>query len=261
MGGLGEEAFISWGWRLPFLLSAVLIVIGLYIRLRVQESPVFLKEQNERAQQVETPARTPLLALLKERPVRLLVGIGVYAGPFMAQAIVTTFAISYGTTTFGLSRQVLLDGLIISLVGMLFTVPLFAWLSDRFGRRTIYVPATLGAGVFSFFVFDLIATGSPVVITLVFVISMTILNAATVGVVGSLLAELFPTRFRYTGASASYQFAGLIGGGIGPLLASVFVGSGAGIIAVSIMIAVVCVISAVCAASLGDTRKVDLNEA
>lgn len=257
LGGLGEVAFMSWGWRLPFLLSAVLVLIGLYIRLRVQESPVFLAQQD----QAPTTTRTPLIALMKERPVRLLVAIGVYAGPFMAQAIVTTFAISYATTTFGLPRQVLLNALIISLVGMLFTVPFFAWLSDKVGRRTIYVPAALAAGVWSFFVYDLIGTGSPLVITLVFVVSMTILNAATVGVVGSLLAELFPTQFRYTGASAAYQFAGLIGGGIGPLLAAVLAGTGAGVTAVGIMIAVFCVISAVCVQSLGDTRKVDLNEA
>ncbi|MER5185484.1 hypothetical protein ABT009_45700 [Streptomyces sp. NPDC002896] len=104
-------------------------------------------------------------------------------------------------------------------------------------------------------------SGSALVITLVFVISMTILNAATVGVVSSLLAELFPTEFRYTGASVAYQFAGLIGGGIGPLLASVLAGTGPGVHSVSIMIAAFCVISAVCAGALGDTRRVDLNRA
>ncbi|MGW1027914.1 MFS transporter [Streptomyces sp. NPDC002577] len=258
LGGLGQEQFLSWGWRLPFLLSAVLIVIGLYIRLRVEESPVFLAQ---RAQEQEAPAHSPLVALLRERPMRVLVGIGVYAGPFMAQAIVTTFLISYATTTFGLPRQVLLNGLIISLAGMLVTVPIFASLSDKVGRRVVYVPAALLAGVFSFFIYDLVGTGSAVLITLVFVISMTILNAATVGVVGSLLAELFPTQSRYTGASAAYQFAGLIGGGIGPLLASVFAGSGAGVHSVSIMVAVFCVISAICAGALGDTRTVDLNRA
>jgi MFS transporter, MHS family, shikimate and dehydroshikimate transport protein len=256
LGGLGEDAFLSWGWRLPFLASAILVVIGLYIRLRVEESPVFLAEQDKAA-----ITRTPLLTLMKERPWKVLVGIGVYAGPFMAQAIVTTFAISYATTHFGLARQTLLNGLIISLAGMLVTVPFFAWLSDKVGRRTVYVPAAILAGVWSFFVYDLIGTGSPVVITLVFVVSMTLLNAATVGVVGSLLAELYPTKIRYTGASAAYQFAGLIGGGIGPLLASVFAGTSAGVTGVAIMIAIFCVISAVCAASLGDTRAVDLHEA
>ncbi|MER5182221.1 MFS transporter [Streptomyces sp. NPDC002896] len=258
LGGLREEQFLSWGWRLPFLLSAVLIVIGMYIRLRIEESPVFLAQ---RAAAQETPARTPLVALLREGPLRVLAGIGLYAGPFMAQALVTTFLVSYATTTAGVPRQVLLNGLIISLAGMLLTVPLFAWLSDRVGRRIVYIPAALLAGVFSFFVYDLVATGSAVLITLVFVISMTFLNAATVGVVGSLLAELFPTRFRYTGASAAYQFAGLIGGGVGPLLASILSGSGAGILSVSIMTAVFCAISAVCAAALGDTRTVDLHRA
>ncbi|MFD7204280.1 MFS transporter [Streptomyces sp. NPDC059893] len=258
LGGLGEEQFLAWGWRIPFLLSAVLITVGMYIRLRIDESPVFLAQQSN---EQKTPTRSPFVALLRDRPLRVLVGIGVYAGPFMAQAIVTTFVISYATSTLGLPRQVLLNGLIISLAGMLVTVPIFAWLSDRVGRRVVYVPAALLAGVFSFFVYDLVGTGSALVITLVFVVSMTILNAATVGVVGSLLSELFPTEFRYTGTSVAYQFAGLIGGGIGPLLASVLADTGPGVHAVSVMIAAFCVISAVCAGTLGDTRRIDLNRA
>ncbi|MYW96196.1 MHS family MFS transporter [Amycolatopsis rubida] len=260
LGGLGEDQFLKWGWRLPFLASGVLIAIGLYIRLRVEESPVFQAERG-RSEAARTPARSPLLAVVRERPVRLLIGIGVYAGPFMAQAIITTFLISYATTKFGLPRQVLLDGLIVSLAGMLVTVPLFAWLSDKIGRRTVYIPATLLFGAFAFAAFPMVGTGSPLAITAVFVISMTFLNGATVGIVGSLLSELFPTRYRYTGASVSYQFAGLIGGGIGPLVASVLAETGAGVTAVSLMIAVFCVVSAVCAGVLGDTRKVDLHQA
>src|SRR5690606_15942736 len=127
----------------------------------------------------------------------------------------------YATVSHGVPRQVLLTGLIISLAGMVFTAPFFAWLSDRVGRRTIYVPGALLFGAFSFFVFPMVGSGSTVLVVLAFVISMTLLNASTVGVVGSLLSELFPTQFRYTGASIAYQVAGVIGGGIGPLLASI----------------------------------------
>jgi MFS family permease len=260
LGGLSEDQFVNWGWRLPFLASVILIALGLYIRLNIEESPVFAAGR-ARSGSTAGSTRAPLIALFRERPLRLLLGIGVYAGPFMAQAIVTTFLISYATVSHGVPRQVLLTGLIISLAGMVFTAPFFAWLSDRVGRRTIYVPGALLFGAFSFFVFPMVGSGSTVLVVLAFVISMTLLNASTVGVVGSLLSELFPTQFRYTGASIAYQVAGVIGGGIGPLLASILAETSAGVLGISVMIALFCLISAICTVVLGDTRKVDLARA
>ncbi|WP_198545425.1 MFS transporter, partial [Amycolatopsis sp. M39] len=179
-----------------------------------------------------------------------------------AQAIVSTTLISYATTQFGLSRKSLLDTLNIALVVMIFAIPLFSWLSDKVGRRMVRVPAAALFAVFSFFMFPMLESRSTPIILLAFVISMAILNGAAAGTNGALLSELFPTKYRYTGTSVAYQMAGLIGGGIGPLLAAVFLAPGGpGPGAVAVMTAAFCVVSAVCTVFVGDTRKTDLQNA
>jgi MHS family shikimate/dehydroshikimate transporter-like MFS transporter len=257
LGFLSDDEFASFGWRIPFVFSIVLVAVGLYIRLRVQESPVFL-DRMETEEVPQAGGEMPIALLIREQPVRTLVGILVYAGPFMAQAILTTYLITYATTEFDLPRQIFLNAVMISLAGMIITVPLYGALSDRIGRRTIYIPAALAFGAFSFFTFPLVETGSTGTIIGVFIVGMTVLNGATVGVVGSILSEIFPTRYRYTGASVSYQFAGLIGGGLGPLIAAFLVGAGLGVVWISVMIAFFCALSAVACGVLGDTRQLDL---
>jgi MFS family permease len=261
LGGLSQEQFLSWGWRLPFLATLVLMAIGLYVRLRIEESPVLVAEQRKE-RPAGAPARPPLFALLRERPGRVLLAIGVDAGPFMAQAVVTSFLVSYATTTLGLPRQILLNSLMIASAGMLVTIPLFALLSDRIGRRPVYITAAVLTAVHAFVVFPMVGSGSTLAVVLAFVIALTILRAATIGPLGALLAELFPTSSRYTGVSLAYQFAAVIGGGIGPLLAATFVAPGGpGVGAVSALIAGFCVISVICVAAVGETRKVDLQRA
>lgn len=256
LGSLPEEQFLSFGWRIPFVASILLLSVGLYIRLKVEESPVFLEAQKETPSEVKQ--RLPILSLIAEQPGRTAVAILVYAGPFMAQAILTTYLITYATTELDLPRQVLLNAMMISLLGMMALIPVFGALSDRIGRRTVYVPACIGFGIFSFFTFPLVGTGKTWIIFAVFIVGMSLMNSATVGVIGSILSEVFPTRHRYTGASVAYQFAGLIGGGLGPLVAATFIGGGLSTVSISIMIAVFCVISAFACYSLGDTRKNEL---
>lgn len=259
LGFMSDEQFQSYGWRIPFLFSIVLVGVGLYIRLRVEESPVFLEGQE---QAVATPDdasndRLPITALFREQPVRTLLGILVYAGPFMASTLLTTFIITFGTTEYGVSRQTLVNAMIVALVIKLFVVPTYGMLSDKIGRRTIYVPAALLTGAFAFALFPLVETGNTIVLIATFTIGLTLLNGATVSTVGAILAELFPTRYRYTGASVSYQFAGLIGG-FGPMIAAGLIGAGFGTVSISIMVAVFCLISAVACGVLGDNSKRDL---
>lgn len=256
LGFLSEEQFESFGWRIPFVASIALVIVGMYIRLKVEESPVFLEAKKEAP--AESERRLPIFSLIKEQPGRTVVSILTYTGPFMAQAILTTYVITYATTELGLPRQVFLNAMMISLLGMMSMVPVLGALSDRIGRRAIYVPACLAFGVFSFFTFPMVGTGQTWVIFLLFIVGMSFLNAATLGVVGSILSEVFPTRHRYTGASVAYQFAGLIGGGLGPLVAAAMVGSGMHVVSVGIMVGVFCLISAIACYSLGDTRKHEL---
>ncbi|TQM32575.1 MFS transporter [Nocardia bhagyanarayanae] len=256
LGGLSEEQFLSWGWRLPFLATIVLLGIGMYVRLSIVESPVMLAQQRSAAGK-GGPA--PLVALLRRRPLRVLLGIGVYAGPFMAYATATSFLVTYATTRYGVPRHLMLNALMIATAGMLVTIPLFAALSDRVGRRPVYITATLFTVVHAFTVVPLVTSGSFPLVLAAYVIGLTLLNAAVLGPVGALLAELFPTSSRYTGVSLAYQFSGVIGGGLGPLLAATFVAPGGpGILAVSAMIAAFCLVSAGCVWALGETRRADL---
>lgn len=259
LGGLSDEQFESFGWRIPFVASILLVIVGMYIRLKVQESPVYLESKKlEEEKPATEKSALPIVSLLKEQPGRAAVAILTYAGPFMAQAILTTYVITYATTELGMPRQTFLNAMMVSLLGMMVMIPVFGSLSDRIGRRTIYIPACLAFVVFAFCVFPAVSTGSTWVIFLLFIVGMSMLNAATVGVVGSILTEVFPTRHRYTGSSVAYQFAGLIGGGLGPLVAASMIGAGMPTVSVAIMIGLFCLISAVACYSLGDTRKRDL---
>ena len=159
LGGLSEDQFLSWGWRLPFLVTVALVGIGMYIRVGVRESPVLLAEKKARNE--EEPRRAPLFALLRERRGRVLLGIGVYAGPFMAYAVATSLLVTYAHKDFGIPRQTLLNAMMIGTAGMLLTVPLFAWLSDRYGRRPVYVTAALLTAIHAFAMFPLVTSELP----------------------------------------------------------------------------------------------------
>ncbi|MCI0144247.1 MHS family MFS transporter [Arthrobacter bambusae] len=265
VSNLGNEAFLSWGWRVPFLLSSVLIGLGFYVRLKIEESPVFTAAKKQAHMQDTSAAlpktRIPLFELFRERPKALLLGIGISCGPFMAQAILTTSMIAYATTQYHIDRSLLLILLNVSLAIMCCTMPVFAWLGDRIGRRKVFIPAVILFGVFSFAMFPLLETGSTPVILTTFIIGMSILNPAAQVTYGTILTEQFPTRFRLTGAGVSYQFAGLVGGGLGPFLAAIFFAEGGlGPVATSVMVSSFCALSLLCVVIVADGRKTELTD-
>ncbi|NAS22650.1 MFS transporter [Herbidospora sp. NEAU-GS84] len=247
---LDEQAFLSWGWRVPFLLSILLLAVGLFVRLRVEETPVFAA--------AERPARMPLLEVLRDHPRTLLLGVGVGLSAFVAQGTLTTYLIAYGVRT-GFARQDVLNGLTLS--SALAVVSIIGWsaLSDRTGRRPVVLVGALLMAAFAFVLFPMVNTGSVVVLTLALVIGQAIIHPLMYGPLAALYAELFPTRNRYTGASLGYQFAGL-GAGLGPLLFAQIDASsgGGGTMAVSIVIAVCCLLTVVCVLALRETSTRDL---
>ncbi|GLX96182.1 MFS transporter [Herbidospora sp. NBRC 101105] len=247
---LDEQAFLSWGWRVPFLLSILLLAVGLFVRLRVEETPVFTA--------AERPARMPLLEVLRDHPRTLLLGVGVGLSAFVAQGTLTTYLIAYGVRT-GFARQDVLNGLTLS--SALAVVSIIGWsaLSDRTGRRPVVLVGALLMAAFAFVLFPMVNTGSVVVLTLALVIGQAIIHPLMYGPLAALYAELFPTRNRYTGASLGYQFAGL-GAGLGPLLFAQIDASsgGGGTTAVSVVIAVCCLLTVVCVLALRETSTRDL---
>ena len=218
---LPDDAFRTWGWRVPFLLSGVIVVIGLIVRATVTESPVFSGRLATRA-----PARRrrpPLLAALKENPSGILAIIGLRLVELLTFYCVTAFGLAFGTRQYGLDRDALLDiNLVVGALAVV-TIPLFAHLADRFTRRSVYLwGAGIGVlGALPFFV--ALQSGSAI---LILVMAILLVNGAhDMAVAGqqSLFTEMFGAEFRYSGAGVGYQLASVIGGGLTPLIAGALV--------------------------------------
>ncbi|WP_399934270.1 MFS transporter [Streptomyces kanamyceticus] len=218
---LPDDDFRAWGWRVPFLLSLVLLGAGLYVRLKVAESPLFtsLSERRERA-----PMPLPLLDVLRApRPVLLASAVGI--GPFTAQALLTSFMISYAVDE-GYSRQQVLIGVTVASCVALVVLPCANHLSDRLGRRPVVLAGALLSAATAFPVFALVDSHRPGLLILACVIGHGIAQSVMYGPLGALFSEMFPTRVRYTGASLGYQTATLLGAGLSPLIAGALLAAG-----------------------------------
>jgi MFS family permease len=214
---LPDEQFFSWGWRVPFLLSIVLVAVGLFIRLRIVESPVFA-----RIRQLGMESRTPVIEVLREYPLAVILAAGVNLGVFVQFYIASTFVPSYATTQLGVSRGVVLTGLMLISVVEFCGNLIAGALATRVGTRPIALAGALVIGLLVFPFFWLIDTGSPILIW----IAMSIWIVGTgllYGVSGALTAELFPARLRYSGISFALQTAGLPGGALTPMIAAALV--------------------------------------
>ena len=224
---ISPEEFIAWGWRLPFFASVVLVVFGLWIRVGVDETPLFKQVEQ---QQAKAPA--PLSEVLRSHWRGLLIGGGARIGPDVLYSLSVAFALSYMTTVLGLSRTLALTALSAGGAVNALTIPLFGELSDRWGRRVVYGVGTVLGLVWMFAFFPLLATKQPALIVLAVVVALT-LHAMMYGPQAAFIAEQFPTRVRYAGASLAYTLAGVIGGGIAPVISTALLQSYGTTIAVS----------------------------
>jgi len=211
---LPSEQFLAWGWRVPFLFSMLLLVVGLFIRLRIVESPAFARLKESQAQ-----ARMPILDVIRApRNVLLIVALRfVESG---SSSIFAFFASTYVVQQLGLPASVGLVGVTIAAAVGLVTVPLSGALSDRFGRRVVYAAAAVYLALVAFPVFWLMNTREPTLIWLALVVGLSLGSYMTYGPMAALFSELFNTRVRYTGASLGYQLGGAIATGLAPLVAT-----------------------------------------
>jgi MFS transporter, MHS family, shikimate and dehydroshikimate transport protein len=216
-----EDQFMAWGWRIPFLISIVLVAIGLIIRLAVMESPAF-KEVKESKTEVDVP----LVELVKTHKRDVLTAMGMRIGENGCFYIFTVFVLAYGEDTLNLSKNTMLTGVIIAASIGLFTVPLYGALSDRFGRRKVYMTGALFTLAFAFPFFALLNTKEPVLIWLAIVLALNVGHDLMYGPQAAYFSELFATRMRYTGASIGYQLAAVFGGGFAPLIAVALLAAG-----------------------------------
>ncbi|WP_217630824.1 MFS transporter [Modestobacter sp. DSM 44400] len=212
---LPDEQFLSWGWRVPFLLSALLVIVGLVVRLKVAESPDF-----ESIMKSGSQAKLPLLDAIKEHPKGILIAAGARVGETVQFYVGAVFIITYASLTTDLSRSTVLTGILIAAALELVTIPVFARLSDVFGRRPIYLFGTAGAFVFAYPFFLLVDSEQPVLVWLAAVLALAVFHSAMYAPQAAFFSELFPARVRYSGAAFGYQVTGAIVGGFTPLAAA-----------------------------------------
>ncbi len=212
--GATGESFFTWGWRIPFFLSALLIIVGLYIRVRVLETPLFAQVKEQKRE-----AKAPVIEAFRHSTPEILLSAGarfVEQAPFY---LFTVFVITYGVEKVHLDRSIILNAITIAAVLELFTIPLFGHLSDTIGRRKWYLIGCVLIAAFAFPYFLLMNAGSVVLFFLAVVLSLTVFHAWVYGPQAALIAERFGTRSRYSGASMGYQLAAPFAGGLAPIIA------------------------------------------
>ncbi|WP_028009209.1 MFS transporter [Solimonas flava] len=210
---LSDDQFFAWGWRVPFIASALLVLMGLYVRLKITETPAFQKALDR-----EERVRVPMLSVFRHHPRALVLGTLLAVATFVLFYLMTVFALSWGTTALGYPRQ---QFLLIQLFGILFfalTIPFSAQFADRHGRRRTLLWVTAAMAAFGLILAPLFSAGLPgVLLTLALGLS---LMGLTYGPLGTILSELFPTAVRYTGASLTFNLAGIVGASLAPYIAT-----------------------------------------
>ncbi|WP_147261011.1 MFS transporter [Pseudonocardia hierapolitana] len=254
-----EAAFLAWGWRIPFLLSAVLVLIGLYIRLSVEESPIFKEAQAKAAQAAAAGEKqvVPIVDVFRRYPREVFTAMGARFAENVSYYIFTIVITSYMTQRLDVSSSFVLGAVMIGAFVHLVTIPVWGALSDRYGRKPIYLLGAAGVGVWAFVFIALIDTANFALTTLA-VIGGLVFHGAMYGPQAAFLSELFGTKVRYSGTSVGYQLASVFAGGLAPIVAVALYTSFDSGYAVAVYVALSALLTLVAVASYGETRQRDL---
>jgi len=250
---LPEADFLSWGWRVPFLFSAVLIAVGLFIRLRIAETPAFQKIKEE-----QDVARIPLADLLANHRRELLISIGLKISEVAWVYVMTVFIIAYGAGNLGLPRTLILNAILAAALLEFATMPLFGWMSDKVGRRLMFIAGALVSAVCAFAVFALLGTKNPTVVVVSIAVIVSLTHAIMFGPEAAYLPELFGTKTRYTGCSIGCQVAAAISGGLAPVVATGLLGWTGATWPISIYLVALAAITLAAALASKETKDLDL---
>jgi metabolite-proton symporter len=249
-----EDAFTSWGWRVPFLLSGVLVLVGLWIRMTIAESPLF-----QEVEAGEGKAKAPIVDVLRLYPRRVLLAVGARVGVDVAFYTFVLFITTYVVTFREQPRNYALNAVLIAAAVQVIAIPYFGALSDRVGRRPVYLAGAIGAAVWVFAFFALLDTDNWALIILAAVVAL-VLHAAMYGPQASFITEMFPTRVRYSGASMGYQLAGILGGALAPIISTALLDRYDTSLLVSVYVVAVLAITVVCVLAAPETSRIDLHD-
>jgi metabolite-proton symporter len=250
---MSGEQFLAWGWRIPFGLSLVLVGVGLYIRMGILETPIFAKLLAER--KID---RTPMLTVIKRHPKEILLSAFARMAEQAPFYIFTAFVFSYGIETLHVSRNFLLTAVLSASILSFLSIPFFGHLSDRIGRKTMYMIGAAVTGVFGFGYFAMLNTGSATLIFIAVVISL-VPHDMLYGPQAALIAESFTGRLRYSGSSLGYQLASIIAGGPAPLIATWLFGKYHSSFPIALYIAVCAIITLIATGLMTDYTGKDIS--
>src|SRR6201993_4641095 len=247
------DQFLNWGWRVPFALSVILIGIGLWIRLGILETPVFQKLLNEN--KIE---HAPIVEVFKKQPKEIFLSALVRLGQQSQFYIFTAFIFAYGVGTLHMPRDFILTAVLVASCVSFISIPLFGHISDRIGRKKMYLIGSAACGLFAFLYFGLLDTAIPAAVFIAIVLSL-IPHDMMYGPQAALIAEAFTPRLRYSGASLGYQLASITAGGPAPLIATALLAAYQSSFSIAVYIAVCAVISLAATALMPDYTGRDIS--
>jgi metabolite-proton symporter len=251
---LSADAFDSWGWRIPFLFSLVLVGIGLVIRLSILETPMFAKAVEEKK-----TARVPVVEAIRYHWREILLSAGLRFSEQMPFYLFSTFVLSYVVSRHGFTKTFVLKAVLAGAICELVAIPLFSHMSDRFGRKRVYLTGAVLVGLIAFPYFAALTHGGAALIVVAVVVSL-VLHALQYGPQASLIAESFPTHLRYGGAGLGYQLASVFAGGPAPLIATWLLHKTGTPYSISAYIVFAAVVTIACVLALPDRSRVDIDD-
>ena len=253
VSSLPSAAFDSWGWRIPFLASIVLVAVGMFVRARLPETPVF-EETKARGQIV----RSPFVDMIFKNPRPFLIATGLKLSEVSWVYMLTVFVVVYATSKLGLSKSLMLNAITVAALLELITIPLFGYLSDVVGRRPLYFAGVLFTVIFAFPLFWLLDMGTPAIVVMTVIIALNLGHGLMFAPESTYFPELFGANVRYSGASFGFQVSAAIGGGFAPVIAAALAAYTGGTAGVSIMLILLAMITLVATLFAHETKDAAL---
>lgn len=252
---LSEAAFLSWGWRVAFWLSAVVVLIGYYIRTKVTDAPIFVEAQEE-AERIKATSFS-VVEVLRRYPRGVFTAMGLRFGENIMYYLVVTFSITYLKVSVGADTSSILWYLLIAHAVHFAAVPVVGHLADRFGRRPVYLVGAVLGGTWGFFAFPMMNSGNYMVVTAAITLGLMI-HALMYAPQPAIMAEMFPTRMRYSGVSLGYQVTSIVAGSLAPLIAVKLLDVYDSPVPISIYLALACGITLIAVLYTRETNGIDL---